>query len=213
MQLVLSSITPLTADVSTFSFLPPENTVWIAGQSIRLELPSGEERRFSISSPPSDKKLAITTRKSQSFFKQELWNLKVGDTVQGFNIEGSFTWQPQAITHTLIAGGMGITPYMAMLRDQINTLHKIDLWYTTSDSYPLFREELTSLVERFPTFSFHIERPLPLDHIMENKLSDTFYYLSGPQDFVNETVDKLMKDYAIASRFIIKDLFTGNIFT
>ncbi len=209
MQLVLSSITPLAPDVSTFSFTTPVGTSWLAGQSIRIELPSGEERRFSISSHPGSKKIDITTRRSQSFFKQELWQLREGNNVQGFNIEGSFVWQEHQTSHIFITGGIGITPFIAMMQEASDRL--VELWYITNDKHPLFLEQLEEWGRVNNNFSFQIVKPLDLRQVIKDNSLDSLFYVSGPQKFVEEISDKLQNYHGVLQDNIIKDLFTGNI--
>jgi ferredoxin-NADP reductase len=99
-------------DVRSYIFAPEEPLEWIAGQSIRLELPRPtygvDDRRFTIASAPCEKDIAIATRKGISTFKQTLASVKPGDIVNAYAIEGEFVWGPEERPRLLIAGGIGI---------------------------------------------------------------------------------------------------------
>src|SRR3990170_8502700 len=120
MKLTLQDKKQEAKNVFTLVFAPDGPISWIAGQSIRLELPAGqydtEERRFTISSAPHENHIAITTRTTPGLFKQSLLELKIGDIVEANAIEGTFTWKESEKPLIFIAGGIGITPFYAMLK-------------------------------------------------------------------------------------------------
>lgn len=98
---------------------------FIAGQhcSVQLRLPSGYTiaRDYSFSSPPSSGVVDITIAhipggELSTWFHE---SAKIGETIDISPAVGSyFNWTPQ---HTqpalLIAGGVGVTPLMSMLRE------------------------------------------------------------------------------------------------
>ena len=64
MRLIFLGRQPEADGAVSFRFTPVEPLVWIAGQSIKIELPAGygtEERRFTIAAPPIKEDI-ITTR-------------------------------------------------------------------------------------------------------------------------------------------------------
>lgn len=107
------------------SFKRPINFSFKAGQYMQLGVLKllysdikGASRVFSIASSPLDrKKISIAFRDTGSGFKRTLKELPAGAPV---NIEGphGFFTLPQKSTEplVLIAGGIGITPYLSMIR-------------------------------------------------------------------------------------------------
>ena len=98
---------------------------FLAGQDVRFTIPEllhhdakGNARYFSIVSSPSDKThIVIATRLSDSGFKITLMEMEMGDELFVDELYGQMVL-PQKIEQPLvfIAGGIGITPFMSMLR-------------------------------------------------------------------------------------------------
>lgn len=112
-----------------------------SGQYIAVTLPhlnypdgQGQKRLFSINNDPSDNTIIqITTRLSESGFKKTLNELPLESVVELGPIAGEFSL-PENPTRPLafIAGGIGITPFMSMLRHIIKEKlpYKITLIYS-----------------------------------------------------------------------------------
>lgn len=103
----------------------PEGFTFKAGQAVYLTLPDienadgkGRVRTFSIASAPGDADLVIATRLSDSAFKRALAGLDAGATVE---IEGPYGDLTLPATDprpaVFLAGGIGVTPFRSMVRD------------------------------------------------------------------------------------------------
>ena len=79
----------------------------------------GVERFFSIASAPHEKHVMVTTRfaPKSSSFKKALRNLRPGDAIEAHDLEGDFVVDDAEKTFVFIAGGIGITPFRAILLD------------------------------------------------------------------------------------------------
>ena len=107
------------------SFKRPNDFSFKAGQYIQLGVPKllysdvkGTSRVFSVASSPLDQeKLSIAFRNTGSGFKRTLKELPMNAPVSIEGPHGFFTL-PQNPSHHLvfIAGGIGITPYLSMIR-------------------------------------------------------------------------------------------------
>jgi len=112
-------------DTLEVSFERPPKFSFKAGQYIQLGVPNllysdpkGKSRTMSIASSPTDQeKISIAFRETGSGFKRTLKELPQGALVNIEGPHGFFTMPEKSIDPViLIAGGIGITPYLSMLR-------------------------------------------------------------------------------------------------
>ena len=138
---------------ATFIFAPAVPCLWIAGQSIKIEVPGAYgplEHRFTISAAPYEQRIAITTRRSNSAYKKSLFGLQPGATVRAFGVEGTFTWQESALPAFFVAGGIGITPMMSIRRtlaDRADSAHHELVVAARTVEDLMMREEIAELTD------------------------------------------------------------------
>jgi ferredoxin-NADP reductase len=115
-----------------FHFEKPPGFTFKPGQAIDLVLPEsvsldGDAARhaFSIVSAPDERELVIATRMRDSAFKKALAALQAGSEASIDGPFGSLTLHKKAERPAVfIAGGIGITPFMSMLRHAATTASK-----------------------------------------------------------------------------------------
>lgn len=214
MRLTLTRKIQETSDVWSFFFEPTEPVTWQAGQSIRLELPRKtwgvDERRFTIASAPHEGHIRITTRLSDSSFKQTLVSLEPESVIQGFNIEGTCVWDNSPLPKTFLAAGIGITPFRALLSQAVHDSLPLDvtLIYQSREDPPLYIDELQAWQQEHPGLTLTITQDritLPEDI---RQWQQSLIYISGPEQMVKELSLQLVKAGTDPSR-IKTDLFTG----
>lgn len=100
-----------------FHFAKPAGFDFAPGQAIDVALSQDLRHAFSIVSAPFEPRLTIATRMRDSAFKRALASLAVGATV---TIDGPFGSlalpADRSVPAVLIAGGIGITPFVSILR-------------------------------------------------------------------------------------------------
>lgn len=176
-----------------------EDTNFKPGQYLVLDLinppytdSKGNERVFSIISPPEQKKiLSITTRLRDSAFKRSLNEMPIGTKVEINSIGGSFVL-PDETTKPLVflAGGIGITPFIGMLRHiKARSLpHKITLIYSNKNQKSaLFLNELKEMADENKNFKLILTMTQDDDWKGEKRHIDTKFigdYLSGPGNYL-----------------------------
>jgi ferredoxin-NADP reductase len=146
----------VATDTMTFEFERPEGFDFKAGQAIRVTLvdtgvaeAKGARHTFSIVSAPFENKLAIATRMRDRPFKRALKLLPVGAPVQIDGPYGSLTLHKESRhAAVMIAGGIGITPFLSMARQAANDQSPQYLMLVYSNRRPedsAFLSELTQL--------------------------------------------------------------------
>lgn len=184
-----------TNNIWSYKFMPEQGVDWLAGQSIRIELPRKtwgyNERRFTITSLPSDKYLQITTRVGDSEFKKDLSLLEVGNIVDAYNIEGRLNWGDANRTKVFLAGGTGINLfYIALKQVSFDKLPiKVKLFYSSRDNPALFSDffkQQESLGNIQLTLS---NKRFEVDYLIKQlqESGDYDLHISGPDSMVFET--------------------------
>jgi len=216
-NLKLLASRPEVGNVRTFVF-ETGGQKWTAGQALGYRLPQAgdtdddNQRWFTIASAPSEHEIHISTRVSESKFKQSLNALHVGDSIQSFGLEGDFTWEdapsPPVV---LVAGGIGITPFRSILLERSvsgKALNATLLYFNRTEEIP-FRSELKALEEKHPEFTMLVVvgEPISADAILEHapQAKTQTTYLSGPEPMV-ENVGSGLKERGVQ---IKQDWFPG----
>ena len=140
----------LLDNIWSFRFEPSEPFTWVAGQFIRVELPhdnpdaEGTKRWFTVSAPPFEGVVQITTRVTQSTFKQALSRVPIDGELQLLEKpDGDFVWVDTDKPLVFIAGGIGITPILGMIHRCIECGHAWRLLYCVrSRRYAAYLEQL-----------------------------------------------------------------------
>lgn len=186
----------------------------------------GNKRHFSIVNSPSEKGIiTIATRLRDSGFKKSLQQLPIGTEVELGPIAGVFTL-PEDTKKSLvfIAGGIGITPFMSMLRyiKEGGLPYQITLVYSNRDrgSTP-FLEELQNLAQVLPNLKLILtmtddaswdgeKRKVDSQFIKDYfpNLNENFYMVVGPPPMV-EAVEKALKEAGVLSENLKIENFTG----
>jgi len=211
-----------------FSFKP--------GQSMNVSLveppetdAKGDKRTFSIVSAPHEDELVIATRMRDTAFKRVLKGAASGLRIGLRGPAGLFTLDPaDARAAVFLAGGIGVTPFVSMLRDAAQSRLARDLWLFYSNRRPedaAFLDELVSLPKRNPKIHFvgtmvemdKSSRPWGgekgfLDRAMLERhlksLAGNVYYIAGPPGLV-EAMQKMLIGAGVAEDAIHTDEFIG----
>jgi ferredoxin-NADP reductase len=147
-----------------FHFRKPHGFTFVPGQAINLTLPHANttavdqnvRHAFSIVSAPFESQLVIATRMRDSLFKRALKTMPFGSQVTINGPFGSFGLNSdQTRAAIFIAGGIGITPFVSILRQAANerSLQRLILLYSNRrPEDAAFLAELQKLEEQNPHF-------------------------------------------------------------
>jgi predicted ferric reductase len=201
---------PATRDgASAFTYLP--------GQFHFLTFQGGhlpvEEHPFSISSSPTEQFLLASTIKESGDFTKELRRARVGDLVMIRGAFGRFSHRLHADESELVflAGGIGITPIMSMLRymrDAGDWKPSLLIYNNRTEEDIVFRLELDDMASASDTHlrvvhvlskpatsdwsgeRGHIDRAMLIKYAVGGNKSKG-YYVCGPSAMTQETVTVL----------------------
>lgn len=199
-------------DTMAFHFEKPPGFHFKAGQALDVTLlnptemdPEGNSRAFSIVSPPYADDLVVATRMRDTPFKQFLKTVPLGTKVRVDGPFGSFTLHNNhAKPGVFLAGGIGITPFVSILRQASRDKlpHNLYLFYSNrrpedaaflEDLQALERENcrfhLVATMTRIEKSSLEwkgeigkINREMVAKHIPA--LQGPIYYIAGPSAMV-----------------------------
>lgn len=210
-----------------------EKVTFKPGQYVFVNLPKllypddrGARRQFSINNSPNKSNiLTITTRLSDSGFKKTLKELAVGSSVELGPVAGVFilpedTSQPLV----LIAGGIGITPFLSMLSHIKETKrpYKVTLVYSNrNQSSTAFLNEVQEFAKSLPDFKLILtmtedngwtgeKRKIDAGFIKEffPKVNENLYMVVGPPGMV-DAIRRVLSEVGIKEESIKFENFTG----
>ena len=191
-----------------FYFSKPFQFRYRAGQSILLKLSSppetdneGDARTFTIASAPREPELMVATRMRDTAFKRALKTAPMGTavTIDGPNGEMVLHDDP-ARSAVFLAGGIGITPFLAMARHAAKERlpHRLRLFYSNRrPEDAAFLTELQKMEQLNPNYRLIATMSEPEKsarpwsgetgfirrEMLERHLPDTanpIYYFAGP---------------------------------
>lgn len=198
-----------TPNVWTIKLRPPEGHRcydYLPGQFHFLTLSRGrglptEEHHWTISSSPTEEGFITSTIKQSGDFTSTIGQTQPGDTAAVLGPFGRFSYVllPAEGDLIFIAGGIGITPLMSMLRHLRDTRanRRVLLIYAnTTQSDIVFRDELAAIVAgESPLLQvIHLlSRPEPgwggetgfldrakVERLCGKNVADKAYYVCGP---------------------------------
>jgi ferredoxin-NADP reductase len=224
MKLKLASRKIESPGVESFIFKPEKTLVWKAGQFLHYVLnhsstdDRGSDRWFTIASAPCEKHVMITTRfdsKRSSTFKKTLKALKPGDSLEISDLDGDFIVSDTRKEYVFIAGGIGITPFRAILKQAAHEgkLLRVTLLYANCKSVAAYKKEFDAMAKQNPNLTIHyLFSPQRIDKETVKEfvpdLKKPLFYVSGPEPMV-ESIGQMLQEIGIPKKRIKQDWFPG----
>jgi len=200
-----------------------------AGQYVYMKIISSEinreEHPFTISSPPSADTLSLTVRETGDY-TDKLSSVRKGDKALIDGPYGLFTPSPGRRKKLFIAGGIGITPFLSVLKEweKVENMPDVNLLWSLSYKADIIeRDFLQGLSEKreWFTFSLFISREIvpgckhgrisleDFRNIITPENSASFdVYICGPADF-RKSAGKMLSSLGIPSRDIHFESFSS----
>lgn len=208
-------LSPTTYD---FTFQPERRIAFQAGQYMEFTLPGipynlrGNRRTFSIASAPDNPQIHIGIKLYEpgSAFKKALRSLPVGGQILGNHIAGDFLLpRDTAAPVVMIAGGIGITPFISMLEQMVlsGKARDVNLYYFVADaSEVVYKDVLKKARDLGAKIELRPGSGKRLTDAEVATMKDSQIYISGPPGLVNAYHAQLQKSGAKAVHI---DYFTG----
>lgn len=225
MKLTLVDKNQVAPNTYAFTFESDTPTYWKTGQFLRIHIedPNPDKRKndrfFSISSAPQEGKIMITTKidmEHGSSFKNHLIDLKIGESIEAPKEPmGDFVVENPNEKFVFIAGGIGITPFRAILKDFEfkNNMPEINLFYANKIPEVAFKEELEALSSKYPQFKIHYfigGKKVDQTAIKEvaPDIKVPHFFVSGPEPMV-EAIVEILRDLGVDDAHLTRDYFPG----
>lgn len=162
------------------------------GAHIIVNLPSGLARQYSLTNSADERwRYVVAVQKENEGRGGSKWlyeNLREGSTLEILGPANHFPLVEDAKEYLLIAGGIGITPILSMVRRLHSRGAKFTLVYCAQrPSRAAFREILsTSSFAKHVDFVFSEDRAQGLDlaSLLEKQSSDVHAYCCGPSRMI-----------------------------
>jgi len=176
----------------------PAGYIYVPGQatdvSINRDGLKDELRPFTFTSLTDADHLEFTIKiyTGHNGITEKLGSLSAGDELILHEVFGAIEYKGPGV---FIAGGAGITPFLAILRD-LHRQGKLDgnilLFANHTNSDIILKEELTemlgnNLINVIAEQGKHIDKAMLRDYVKEGRK----YYICGPDEFVNTMQDYL----------------------
>ncbi len=233
-QMRLKRRLQLSPHIYDFAFVPDRAINFTAGQYAEWTLPHngtdsrGNRRTFTIASSPlrDEVHIGMKIADGPSSFKQAMLKMQPGDPIMAGQFSGTFVLpRDKSRKLVLIAGGIGITPFLSMLTYMIDAgqMRDVVLFHLVSSPDDVGYD---SLLERFSELGIKVvpilsSRDVPADwhgrtgaltpELLANEVPDyaqRTYYLSGPNGMVEHFQDMLY-GIDVSPRHVITDYFSG----
>lgn len=216
-----------------FHFEKPDGFAFTPCESIDLFLAEDfpgatddRQRSFSLASAPHEDRLTIATRMRKSAYKEPLAAAKPGAPVRIVGPTGTMSLHDEpdrAIV--MIAGGIGITPFISVLRSEAQAERPRPMALIYSNRRPedaAYLDELRALERRLDSFRLIVTmtgdsvdwdgetRRIDADMVKEASrgLPRPHYYIAGTPDMC-EAMRQMLDDMGIADDDIHSEDFTG----
>ncbi|MEM2963657.1 MAG: FAD-binding oxidoreductase [Candidatus Anstonellales archaeon] len=161
-EFLIDKIVSESSEVKSFYLSPLDGKPihFLPGQfvMISLELPNGRNQRnaYSISSSPLQTSTIRITLSLHGEFTQALFQKKPGDKLKIDGPWGKFVLDESSpLDAVFIAGGVGITPLISMIKylHETKSQRRIFLFYSShSPSHLIFLSELSSMAQQNQNF-------------------------------------------------------------
>lgn len=188
-----------TLDITVMDLVAPDDgemPAFTAGAHIDIFANGDKRRSYSIASDPKDRRrYTIGVLREVNSRGGSVWlheNVKQGDTLKITPPLINFSLQEDAAEHILIAGGIGITPMLAMGYRLVDLGAKFTLHYCTrSPEQTAFMEDVSRVFGDNVVFHHDGGDPakgIDLQQVLSDRPDGAHLYLCGPAGLMDAAI-------------------------
>ena len=165
-----------------------------AGAHVDLHLPNGMVRSYSLINPATERHRYVVAvqedRQSRGGSRCVHQQLRIGSTLPISAPRNNFRLHEDARASVLVAGGIGVTPLLAMLRRLVSLGRPVDFYYCArSRADAAFVGEIEALAGDGVALHWHFDdeagAPPDLMQWLRGRSADAHYYSCGPAPMLN----------------------------
>ena len=154
MRLQVAAITDVADGIRSFELVQPDGTdlpPFSPGSHVTVQTPSGAVRKYSLCNDPAERRRYVITVKreeaGQGGSASMHQDLKIGDALPTSVPANAFPVVEKARSYVFIAGGIGITPILSMIRSfgELPPAPWKLYYLTRNPESTAFREELKAM--------------------------------------------------------------------
>lgn len=220
----VANITQLTPTITQLDLVTENANLfpkhWLAGQFafVRVNQPKWryDNHPFSIISRPNDHQISFAI-KGVGDFSKSISQLETDTKITLEGPFGGFNYQTYPNPHQVwIAGGIGITPILAMARefplDPRVADYQIHLIYSVSKPEDaVFVTELTTISNTYPNFRFTLwdsstQGSWDITHLDPTEITSADFLLCGPPSMIT-SITRQLRSRRVANSRIHYELF------
>jgi glycine betaine catabolism B len=222
-------IIPRTADVTSFRFPRPLEFSYKPGQYFFVTIKQDNKElthHFSFSTSPTEKEFFEFTKKlTDHEYSLALKTAKIGDWARIDAPYGQFTFDGEYPKIVLLAGGIGITPFISIIKNATDKrlLTKITLFYgCRTENDIAFREELERMQTENANFKMVcvVNQPstewtgvtgVITAEMMKKAMPDyleSVFYTCGPPPMV-KAMELIIESLGLSKSQMKQEYFTG----
>lgn len=201
-EVIVSAVLPLNDLVTRFEFKRKDGNrfpTFSAGAHTVVHMRDGDRQRlnpYSLMSDPADTETyAISVRRDDEGRGGSLFmhnNVKVGDAMEITYPVNLFSLDLRAKKHVFLAGGIGITPFMAMIAQLERSSDSWELHYSVRTK--ALGTYVDQLVSKYPNkvriYYDDQSQSINLEYLLDGQPLGTNVYVCGPKgmiDWVHKT--------------------------
>ena len=222
-------IIPRTADVTSYRFPRPSNLTYAPGQYFMITIKQDKNElthHFSFSSSPTEKDhFEFTKKLTDHEYSLALKTSKIGDWARIEAPYGQFTFEGEYPKIALLAGGIGITPFISIIKNASDQRldNKITLFYgCRTENDIVFKKELENMqkenrnfkmvcIVNQPSSNWTGETGIITPEMIEKALPDykeNVFYTCGPPPMV-KAMEGIIESLDLPKTQMKQEFFTG----